>query len=133
RVLANGLHNLRDLINRPPIRRAPIAPLRAVNTSEISLCVCPFIPNGHSIFPKVADVGFAAEEPEEFVKNRASVKLLRREQRKSLGEIVADLRTKNGISTRAGPIGLVLAVVEHVTEQIEVGLHVHMVGKVSSS
>ena len=61
-------------------RRAEIAPL-----------VGPFIPDADLALFEPADVGVAAQEPQQLDDNRAQVQFLGRQQRKSLGEIEPQL------------------------------------------
>ena len=52
-----------------------------------------------------------------------SVNLLGREQRKAIGQRIARLRAEHGIRARAGAVGLELAVLQNVAEQIEILNH----------
>jgi len=51
------------------------------------------------------------------------VNLFRGEQRKRIAQRTADLRAEQGISAGAGAVGLELAVIEDVPEQIEILNH----------
>src|SRR3546814_7478203 len=65
----------------------PIAPLLAVDGAEIAAFVGPFVPDGHLAILQPADVGVAAQEPEQFDDDRAQMALLGGQLRESRGAI----------------------------------------------
>src|SRR3546814_15694934 len=67
----------------------PIAPLLAVDGAEIAAFVGPFVPDGHLAILQPADVGVAAQEPEQFDDDRAQMELLGGQHRETRGEIDA--------------------------------------------
>ena len=66
----NTRDDLVDLIDRTAIRGPPVAPLRAVDTSEISVGVGPFVPDLHAMIAQIAHIRIAAQKPEQFVNDR---------------------------------------------------------------
>src|SRR5688572_23120057 len=97
-------NKLIDLIDRTPIRRAPAAPLRAVNAAEVSIRVGPFIPDGYAVIIEIFYVRVAAQKPEQLVNDRLEVELFGCEQWKAIAQREAGLRAKDGIGTGAGAI-----------------------------
>src|SRR6266568_4075234 len=65
RVLANGFHDVADLVDGARVGRGPRAPLLAVNRSELAALVRPFVPDRDAVLLEVLDVGVAAQEPEQ--------------------------------------------------------------------
>src|SRR3989344_2406129 len=47
----------------------PGRPLFAVNRPELSLLICPLVPDAHAVIIEIFDVGIAAQEPQQFVNN----------------------------------------------------------------
>jgi len=72
-----------DLIDTHAAFAAPIAPLRAVNTTEVAVFISPLIPDRDAVVVEIANVRVAAQEPEQLVDDRFDVQLFRGEQRKS--------------------------------------------------
>src|SRR3546814_18627402 len=72
----------------------PIAPLLAVDGAEIAAFVGPFVPDGHLAILQPADVGVAAQEPEQFDDARAQMELLGVQHRETRGENDANLRAE---------------------------------------
>ena len=70
-ILFNVIHNSCDLIDRNAIRSAPVAPLRTINPAEVAILIRPLVPDRHIVFPQVADVCLALQEPEKLVDDRA--------------------------------------------------------------
>ena len=83
-LAANLVDDARDLVDRAAVGRAPVAPLRAVDASEIAFGVGPFVPDGDAVVLEPFDVGVAAQEPEEFVGDRLEVDFLGGEKGKTL-------------------------------------------------
>ena len=83
---------------------APVAPLRAVDPAEITLLVGPFVPDRDSLLLKVADVGVAAQKPEELMNDRFEMQLFRREKRKAVAQIEAGLCTENRERARSSSV-----------------------------
>ena len=74
-----------------PSRGRPASPLIAVDRPKLAVGVGPFVPDRDAGLLQRAHVGLAAQEPEELVDDRLRVHLLRRQQRKSLGQREAHL------------------------------------------
>src|SRR3546814_2387025 len=79
-VGADLLDQFGDLIEMAAIGGRPIAPLLAVDGAEIAAFVGPFVPDGHLAILQPADVGVAAQEPEQFDDDRAQMALLGRSE-----------------------------------------------------
>ncbi len=124
---ANHLQQLGDLVDRLAIGRRPAAPLVAVDRAEVAVLVGPFIPDRHAVFLQVADVGLTFEEPQQLVDDRAQVAFLRRDQRKTLGQIEAHLVAEDAVGASAGAVALVSAVFTHMPHQVEVLFHRRLV------
>jgi hypothetical protein len=98
--------------------------LGAVDAAEVAgLRIGPLVPDGHAVFLEPADVGVAAEEPEQLVEDALEVDLFGGDEGETLGEREAQLGTEQGIGPGARAIRLEPAVVDEVTEQLEIGLH----------
>ena len=119
----NVLDEGTDLIDRASVRRGPGSPLMAVHGSEIAVFVCPFIPDFHAVLVEVGDVGVPGEKPQQLVNDRLEVELLRSEQGKAPFEIATHLIAEYAPGARTRAVGLFHAVVEDVSEKIEVLSH----------
>ena len=62
-IVADRIHNLGDLIDVATVWGRPTAPLVSVHMSQISVLIGPFVPNGHSVFMQVTQVGISAKKP----------------------------------------------------------------------
>lgn len=78
---------------------------------------------------KVANVGIALEEPQQFVDDGADVKFLCRQQGETVLQRKAHLPAKNRQRPRAGAVGLAIPVLEHVAHEVKVLAHVRRVLK----
>ena len=56
-----------DLVDRNPVRSAPVAPLRAIDAAEVTLFIRPLIPNCDLIFLQISGVRIALKEPKKLV------------------------------------------------------------------
>jgi hypothetical protein len=101
----------------------PRAPLAAIDRSEFAVGVGPLVPDGHAVLAQPADVGVTAQKPQQLDDDRAQVQLLGRDQREALRQIETQLPADHAAGAGAGAVGLHRAVLEHVAQQIEVGLH----------
>ena len=115
---------LRDLVDVFAGRRRPRAPLGAVDRTEFAVRIGPFVPDRDAVRLQVLRVGRPRQEPQQFVEDRSGVQLLRRQQREPGGEVEAHLVAEHRTRAGAGPVALDDAVLEHVTHEVEVGLHV---------
>ena len=100
----NHVNDLRNLVDSGAVGGLPIGPLSAVDAPEAAVGLGPFVPDGDSVFLERPHVGVSAQEPEQFVDNAFQVKLFRREQRESLLQIEADLRSEDRPSACSGPV-----------------------------
>ena len=98
------LNEVGDLINARAVRSGPVAPLCAVDPTEVAVFVGPFIPNTDFVFAQVGDVGFAFKEPEEFVDNGSEMELLGGKEGKVGVEGEAGLSAKDGVGAGAGAV-----------------------------
>jgi hypothetical protein len=97
--------------------------LFAINRAEFALLVRPLVPDGHAVFLEVAGVGFAAQEPQQFVDDRAQVEFLGGQAGKALAQVVARLAAEDRKRAGAGAVRAVFAVFQNIPHQVEVGFH----------
>ena len=105
-IFSNLANHFGDLIDVSSVQATPIAPLRTVNATEISIFVRPFVPNADAVFVQIFDIGVTTQKPKQLVNDRFEMKLFRRQQGKTLAQIESRLRTKN--RQRAGPSAVAL-------------------------
>ncbi len=72
--------------------------------------VGPLVPDGDAALLEPADIGIAAEEPQQLNGDGPEVHTLRRDQRKSLRQVEADLTPEHTGGAGAGTVVLVDAV-----------------------
>src|SRR5581483_8556671 len=80
---------------------------------------------------QIADVGLAAQKPEQFVDDRLEVQLLGGEERKAFAEIETHLMAEHRQRAGAGAVALLHPVAEDVVHQIEILAHFKSRGIVS--
>src|SRR4029450_2036545 len=93
----NGLDRIDhtgELVDMAAAGSRPGPPLVAVDGPELTVCICPLIPDGHPLLPKPFDVGRTLDEPQQLSDDRPSVQPFGREQRKTLTQIKAHLVAK---------------------------------------
>ena len=112
-----------DLVDDAPVRALPGAPLLAVDGAEIAVGIGPFVPDRDPVGLEIGDVGIAVEEPDQLVDDRLEVQLLRRDQRKALGEIEADLPAEQRAHAGAGAVAFDDALFERLVQEFEIGPH----------
>ena len=125
-VVGERVEEVGDLVDGLAVGVREAAPLLAVDRAELAgVGVGPFVPDADAVLLEVADVGVAAEEPEQFVDDRAEVEFFGGEAGEAgVGvEVEAHLVAEDGPGAGAGAVGLVDAVVEDVLEQLEVLAH----------
>ena len=93
-----------DLVHAGAVSGRPVAPLRTVDPPEVAVFIGPFVPDGDLVIAQVGDIGFAFEEPEEFVNDGTEVKFFGGEEREVGVEGEACLCPKDGISAGAGAV-----------------------------
>src|SRR6185503_1737866 len=109
-----------DLVDFPPIGRAPVAPLVAVDRAELALVVGPFVPDRDAALLQPFHVGVAAQEPEQLVGDRLEVQLLGGEQGEAVAQVEAQLAAEHRQRAGAGAVGLARAARKHFAQQVEV-------------
>jgi len=123
RVPAELFDHPAELIDGLAIGGTPAPPLGAVDRTEVTLLVGPLVPDAHPPFLQPGDVGVAPDEPHQLDGHRLPRELLRRDGGKAPREVEAELAAEHAAGARAGAVRLHDTVVEHVAEQVEVGLH----------
>src|SRR3989440_8792861 len=87
-----------DLVHARAVRAAPVAPLRTIDATEIASFVSPLVPDAHTMFVEITNIGIAAQKPKQFVNDRFDVQLFcceERESRTLRAQIKSGLRTKD--------------------------------------
>ena len=116
-------YSLGHLVDMPAISRYPVAPLLAVDRTQVPLGVGPFVPNTDARFLQAAHIRLATQEPEQFMDDAARVHLLGGDQRETFREVKTHLPTKHAERAGAGAIFLALAVVTDVPHQVQILAH----------
>ena len=89
-----------------------------INWPQVAIFVGPFVPDGHLVVVQILDIRIALEEPQKFMDNRAKMKLLCRQARETLGEVITALASKNGARSRTGTVGAVHPIFHNIFEQV---------------
>src|SRR4051794_12868111 len=118
-------NQLRNLIDFSPVRRAPVAPLVAVDRAELAALVRPFVPYADAALLEPLDVRVAAQEPQQLVDDRLEMQLLGGEQREALAEREAQLAAEDRKRAGTGAVGFARASLEDFREQGEIRLLAH--------
>src|SRR6185369_7551840 len=92
-IALDELDQVRDLVDVAAVCRLPVAPLLAVDRTEIAALVGPLIPDSNVALFQPLDVGVAPQKPQQFDDDRAQVELLGREQRETVRKVEAHLRS----------------------------------------
>ena len=95
----------------------------AVDRAELAVCVGPLVPDRDAVLVEIADVGVAAQEPEQLVDDRFEVQLLGGDEREAGTEVEAHLVAEDRQRAGAGAVALLRAVGEHMFHQVEVLAH----------
>ena len=103
-VAAQLVEQRADLVDVPAVRGGPRAPLHAVDRAELAVGAGPLVPDAHAVLVQPADVGLAAQEPEQLVGDRAEVHALGGDQREAgaPGRSAAGGRRPIGCRCRCG-------------------------------
>jgi len=64
-----------DLVHPRSVCAVPVAPLRAVDATEIAGFVSPLVPYRNTVFIEITNIGVAVQEPEQLVNDRFDVQL----------------------------------------------------------
>lgn len=126
RIAADLVDHLRDLVDMAAVRRGPTAPLVSVNRSEVAVGIGPFVPNRHVVVVQIADVGIAAQEPQQLMNNRTQVQLFGRQRRKPRSEVETHLIAERTDRTGTRAVAFHGAAGLDMAEQVEILLHVVM-------
>ena len=126
-VGADRLHDPRDLVDAPAVRRGPRPPLVAVDRAQVAAWVGPLVPDRDAAVVQPADVRVAPQEPHELAEDRAQVQPLGRDDGEALGEVEAHLVAEDAARAGTCAVGLLDPRGEHVVEQVEVLTHARKV------
>jgi hypothetical protein len=86
---------------------------RPIDRTEIAVRVGPLVPDRHAAFAKIANVGIAAQEPQQLADDGAQMQALGRQHWKAPAEIEAHLMAEEAASPGARAIGFHCAAVAH--------------------
>ena len=111
------------LVDRLAVGAFPTAPLLAVYGAQFAVLVGPLVPDADLVVLQIRDVGLALQEPQQLVDDRAQVQLLGGDQREAFVQVEAHLPAEHAARARAGAVGLLGTVLQHVAQQVEVLLH----------
>ena len=95
----------------------------AIDRSEVSVFVGPFIPDRHSVVLQVLDIRIPGDEPEKFIDDGFQVDFLCRQEGKSFRQVETHLVSENALGADAGTVGFHDAVFADMTKQVEVLFH----------
>src|SRR3990172_7199164 len=123
------LDHLGDLVDSLPAGGLPGAPLGAVDRAQLALLVGPLVPDAHAALLQVAYVGIAVQDPEQLVNDGLNVQLLGGEQGVAGLQVVARLVAEDGQGACAGAVLFAKAVIEDMSEQVQVLLHGGLLGR----
>ncbi len=87
------------------VRGGPKPPLHPINRAELTMRVCPFVPDAHPLVLHPLDVRIAAEEPQQFHGNGLEMHTLGSDQEKAPGEVEPQLSAEHAARARAGAEG----------------------------
>src|SRR6185437_8019487 len=123
RIAADLGDDVRHLVDGPSVGRRPASPLAAVDRPELAVGIRPLVPDRHARRLQRANVGLAAQKPQELVHDRLRVQLLRRDERETLREVEAHLVAEYRQRPGAGAVALAMTVVADMAHEVEIGLH----------
>src|SRR5262245_13425657 len=123
RVFADELDEVGDLVDVAAVGALPVAPLLAVNGTEVAGLVRPFVADADVALFQPVDVGVAPKEPQQFDDDRSQMELLSGEEREAVGEIEAHLRAEPRPGACSRAILLLDSVVEDELHEIEILAH----------
>jgi len=112
-----------ELVVGATVGALPGTPLPAVDRAEVAIEVGPFVPDRDAVPVQIADIGVAAEEPQQLVHDGFEMKLLGRDEGETLGEVETQLRPEDRQGAGPGPVLLGCSLGQHGVEEIEVALH----------
>lgn len=121
---ADGLHHLADLIDGLAIGSGPTAPLMAIHRAQVPVFIRPLIPDPDAMVLQVLHICISFEEPKQFVDNGFDVEFFGGQHGESLLQIHPHLVPECADRSGTGPIVLLNAVIEYMSEEILIGLQV---------
>jgi hypothetical protein len=89
-----------------------------VYRSEVTVLICPLIPDRDTVVLEVLDICIACDEPEKFVNDGLEVHLLGCEKRESLAQVKTHLMTEYALGTGAGTVAFHCSVFTDMTKEI---------------
>ena len=92
----------------------------AVDRSELSVVVCPLVPNRHLVLLEILDVGLASQKPKQLVSDKAKRNPFGRKQWKGVLEREPHLSPEEAAGARAGPIGFGISAIQNPLQEFEV-------------
>jgi len=117
-----------DLVDDPPVRRGPGPPLLAIDGAQFALGVRPFVPDADAVVLQPADVGLAAQEPQQFHDDRAQMQLLGGQEGKAPRQVEPHLAAEHAQRPRARAVAPLGAVLQNVGQEAKI-LELGMVGR----
>ena len=95
----------------------------AINRSQFTRRIGPFVPDGDAMLLQPAHIGFALQEPQKLVDDRLGEQLLGGQKRKTLCQIEAHLMAEDGARAGAGPVALFHARLQHAIHKLQILAH----------
>src|SRR5690606_12087263 len=102
------------------VRRLPATPLLAIDWPKVAIGARPLVPYGNAALLQPSCVGFAAQEPEQFIDDRLQVQSLGGEQRKPAVERRPHLEAERGECAYAGSVRFVFAMLKDMLKMIQI-------------
>ena len=105
--MLDEIDDLRNLVDGSATIVGPGTPLVAIDRAKVaSHGVGPLVPDTYTMLLKIAHIGVALQEPEQFVDDGLQMELLRREQWEALRKVKAHLMTEDTECACTGTVGL---------------------------
>ena len=101
--------------------------MRAIDRPQLAILVGPFVPDADAMLLEPMDIGFAAQEPEQFIDDGFEMHLLGGDQRKTVGQVEAHLMAEDRARAGAGAVALFHALGEHAFHQVEILAHASVI------
>ena len=94
RIVADGFHGFTDLVDESTLIVRPGTPLIAVDMSQVTVFVGPFVPDAHAVVLQVFGVRVTFQEPQEFVYDGFQVQLFGSEAGETVVQVEAHLMSE---------------------------------------
>ena len=117
-VVFEGVDDLLNLVNVATIGGGPAAPLHAVHRAEVTVCACPFVPDGDVAFFEPVVVARPSQKPQQLLDDGAQVNLFGGDQREAFVQVKAHLVAKHAFGTGASAVCFGNAVVVHMLHEV---------------